>query len=41
MNGPELVMPCPLFLIYGMIALIWLEAVGPAPELQAALKLNH
>lgn len=41
MNGPELVMPWPLFLIYGMIALIWLEAVGPAPELQAALKLNH
>ena len=41
MSGPELVVPWPLFLIYGMIALTWLEAVGPLPEPQEPLKLNH
>ena len=31
----------PLFLIYGIIALIWLEAAGPLPDKQEPIKLNH
>ena len=40
MNGPELVVPWPLFLIYGMIALMMLEAAGPMPEPQEPLTYN-
>jgi len=33
--------PWPLFLIYGIIALIWLEAAGQLPDKQEPVKLNH
>ena len=37
----EYEVPWPLFLIYGMIALMMLEAAGPLPEPRPPLKLNH
>ena len=36
----EYEVPWPLFLIYGMIALIWLEAAGDLPEPQQPLTYN-
>lgn len=41
MAGPEYQFPWPLFLIYGMIALMMLEAAGPLPGKQEPIKLNH